>query len=146
MATQASTATATGVTCAKCAEPTVGKSKYCREHRREARAAFKAMLEAKSGEREERYAEYASTYEAAIEAGKTGTSKLKPATITGSPEAYLTVLPRTSGFAKWLVREKHVASDGTLVLDPPRLAHVRLVGKALKAAGFEVRVEVPVEV
>jgi hypothetical protein len=131
-----------GTTCARCDAPTVGKSKYCREHRREARAAFKAMLEAKSGEREARYGEYAEVHEAAIEA----TLKVPAGTLKNSPEAYLTVVPKTSGFARWLDREGKLANDGTLLIATPKLATVKAAGKVLKAAGFGVRVEVPIEV
>lgn len=67
-------------TCATdgCNAPTSGKSKYCRTHKVEARARFKAMLEEQSIAKAERDADFQAIHQLAHEAGMAAAEALTP--------------------------------------------------------------------
>ncbi len=103
-----------------CLEPTVGKSKYCRQHRWEAREAWVLRVQAGEQARQENHLRYRAAWNEALAAGEKAfkeaqckmltpmdgvTGKIyEPIEICGF--AWLKVRPATSSFAKWLVREK----------------------------------------
>lgn len=83
-----------------CFKPTAGKSKYCKEHRAEARERFKAMCAEKSAERESRYEGFRITVEKAHQAGKQAAETCTPRTmIVGKPGEYAPVTEGPCGFA-----------------------------------------------
>jgi hypothetical protein len=116
--------------CALCNEPTAGKSKYCYEHRKEARARFKKMLTEQSIEREQKYAEFntalAQAWEEGLAAGEAAIPTPMVVQQRASPLddnsqvvkewhvpdgvcgfAWVNVSPGTSSFAKWLIKNDH---------------------------------------
>ena len=55
---------------AECNQETSGKSKYCQEHKREARERFYQMIQEKYQEKDQREADYQRIYQEAYEAGR----------------------------------------------------------------------------
>lgn len=65
------------MTCAKCDQPTSGKSKYCVTHKREARQAWVAMIKEKSSEREGRHAKFYAAWKEAVRLGHEAVKNLE---------------------------------------------------------------------
>jgi hypothetical protein len=96
-----------------CGLQTVGKSKYCREHRKAARAAWKKMISEKPT-KAERDAKHADLYARADAAGRAAAEACTPTPMVVSGYestpimggvcgfAWVTVRPGNSSFAKWL--------------------------------------------
>lgn len=84
--------------CTKCAEPTVGNSRYCVEHRRESRANFKLMMADQQAARDERNAMFDLIWQAAVEGA------VKAATPNAAPGAVV-VRPSNCAYANWLVKQ-----------------------------------------
>lgn len=61
-----------------CEQATAGKSRYCHEHRAEARKRFKAMVAEQAAERAHRYAEFAAIWNEAVEAGNAAGKAVNP--------------------------------------------------------------------
>ena len=119
--------------CARCNSQTVGKSKYCRTHRAEARKRWKSMISEKSAERNARY----TAFSEALESGRLKAQMAAKAAVPvpmvvqehenmlddGSPIvkqwhhsegvcgfAWVRVLPGNSSFARWAVKRKLATS------------------------------------
>lgn len=111
--------------CAHCEAPTTGKSKYCREHAKLARAAWREMLADKASERDARYAGFrelvskahAAGYAAglAAECQPMGVAQVMPdgsrRLVSVVPDgpcgfAWITIRPGNSSFAIWAKRNK----------------------------------------
>ena len=117
-------------TCKMCERSTTGKSKYCAEHKAEARRLWKGMVEGKAIERDERYEKFKTVYEEAcrlgVEAGNAHTptpmvvqahsdmmddsSPVEqewhvPSGVCGF--AWVTIRPGNCSFARWLTKNKH---------------------------------------
>ena len=113
-----------------CNSPSVGRSKYCAEHRAEARKRFKVMMAEQSVERAERYAVFADILANASLAGFDAGQQATPETMIVTqhtnqlddtspvaqqwivPEgpcgfAWVNVSPGNSSFARWLVKNGH---------------------------------------
>jgi hypothetical protein len=122
-------------TCVKCEEPKSGKSKYCATHKAEAREAFKAMIAAKSGDKESREQKWADLYARAHAAGlEAGDAHMPTPMIVerhanplddSSPVvqrwapvmsgvcgfAWVSIRPGNSSFALWMKKHGHARSD-----------------------------------
>jgi hypothetical protein len=100
-----------------CDLQTVGKSKYCREHRKAARAAWKEMIASKPT-KAERDAKHAELFAKADAAGRLAADACVPVpmVVSGYEDqpimdgvcgfAWVTVRPGNSSFAKWLKANK----------------------------------------
>lgn len=66
------------MSCARCSKPTVGKSKYCREHRATARQKFKEMIAKKQDDQRRAKAEITNIFKGAWEAGKKAAAECVP--------------------------------------------------------------------
>lgn len=103
--------------CATCDQPTVGKSKYCREHRELARAAWKARIAADGDARAAKVAGHVDLWGAACRAASAAWEECTPAAMVvvdpGSGQrwhvsegvcgfASVVVRPGNSSFARWL--------------------------------------------
>lgn len=101
-----------------CALETVGKSKYCRTHRAEARAAWKAMIQADAQERADRNAAWAALHAEAHAAGLAAVQAHVPTPmgVTDGKQtwiveggacgfAWVIIRPGNCSFALWL--KKH---------------------------------------
>lgn len=100
-----------------CELQTVGKSKYCREHRAAARAAWKEMIASKPS-KAERDKAHAELFAKADAAGKLAADSIIPVPMVVSGYestpieggvcgfAWVTVRPGGSSFAKWLKANK----------------------------------------
>jgi hypothetical protein len=132
-----------------CESPTVGKSSYCATHKREAHAAWRAMVAADAERREALHAAHAALWDevqeiglaAGDEAGKVGTSK---------GDATLTVRPGNCSFAQWLVRHTPATAGrnggvAVTVSSPDgraerALVMARAMGRRLEAEGLRVEI------
>ena len=111
--------------CANCDQPTTGKSKYCREHAKLARAAWREMLSDKASERDARYAGFrelaGKAHAAGMAAGLAaqcvpmgvgqrladGTVRLVDVVPDGPCGfAWITIRPGNSSFAIWAKRNR----------------------------------------
>lgn len=115
-------------TCIKCDEPTVGKSKYCRDHRAEARENWKNTVAASAEAREARDLVYWSVYLDACAAAQLAYDACTPEPmmvyetvgLSDIPKpngktwivddgvcgfAWIVIKPATSSFARWCARE-----------------------------------------
>lgn len=114
--------------CAKCSAQAVGKSKYCRTHRADARAAWKALISESNDARESKRSEFQALYNRAWQAGfdaaRAAVSNITPMVVTqhsnplndNSPVvrqwvvpagacgfAWVNLRPGNSSLARWLV-------------------------------------------
>jgi hypothetical protein len=145
-----------------CSQLAVGESKYCYEHRAEARKRFKDMCAAQRAERDEAYRELAELFGRAIEAGKMAGKGCTPEpmhvvdTMTG--HRYKPVMDGVCGFAevvirpgtsraakyakKYLKASKHYYGGVSIWIHEynqsyeRKLAHARAMAKVLKEAGI----------
>lgn len=104
-------------TCARCDLPTVGQSKYCREHKAAAREAWKAKVADSAAERETRVAGHRDLWERATVAAVDAWKGCEPAPMLVTDQsrgqawivsegvcgfANVIVRPGGSSFARWL--------------------------------------------
>lgn len=104
-------------TCVRCDLPTVGNSKYCRDHRAAARDAWKANIAASAAERETRVAGHRDLWVRAVAAAGDAWRACEPApmvvTDAARGQAWIVsegvcgfanviVRPGGSSFARWL--------------------------------------------
>lgn len=115
------------MTCATvgCVLPTTGKSKYCREHREQARTAWLAKVQASGQAREDRDVRFLNLWSRALEAAKAAHAAALPTPmvvtesegLSGQPTgrswyvsegacgfAWVTVHPGNSSFAIWATK------------------------------------------
>lgn len=97
-----------------CHEARVGKSKYCRMHRDEARRTWAGKVKSSCAERDQRYAEFSEAWTDAKAAGHQAALSCSPTPmrIAGYEPvadgmcgfAWVTVVPGNCSFAKWAVK------------------------------------------
>lgn len=89
-----------------CGEPAVGKSQYCKEHRAESRARFKATIAAQAEERDAKRAAYVQAIDRAVKARN------------GGSQGSVVLRPASTSFARWCVANvaEYEAAPGCVVL------------------------------
>jgi len=113
--------------CAKCDEQTTGRSKYCREHRDAARAAWKQNIIDRENEKADKEKRFVELYNKACEAGVKAADECVPIPMVveahanmmddNSPVvqswhvpdgvcgfAWIVIRPGTCSFARWTVK------------------------------------------
>jgi hypothetical protein len=114
--------------CISCEEPTSGRSKYCREHAKLARAAWREMIASRASDRQEKVQSFEALASAAHAAGMAAGIAAQPVPMgVGQPMpdgsvrlidvvpdgpcgfAWITIRPGNSSFAIW-AKKRRLAS------------------------------------